>query len=274
MTEHKKANAKPAVSEVRKPFLEGSALDERTAKSSLAFFGSMILVVFVSFITGLSASFDSYILRLIINGAVIILALIIFYNNGTKRGAEDIKKGEILWQKKEKGQPFTEGEQKLCFHPMKGYTIGILGSLVFIVLAVILALSTSLKMTEAGGLPSWMQAYTKRSDIGNALVNYTQPEGMKMVDYVRAAVRIVMLPYVNIVGGTNRYGILILERISPLILLLPAAAYGTGYIAGKKVRTQVHTAISENERKRIRREQKRRQAKAGQRNNREPEQLN
>lgn len=274
MTEQKKTNVKTAGSEVRKPFLEGSMLDERTARSSLAFFGAMILVVFVSFITGLSASFESAILRLLVNGAAIILALIIYYNNGTKRGTEDIKKGEILWQKKEKGQTFTEAEQKLCFHPLKGYTIGFFGSVVFILLAAILALNTSLRMTEAGGLPSWMQAYTQRSDIGNALVNYTHPEGMGITDYVRAAVRIVMLPYVNIVGGTNRYGMLILERISPLILLLPAAAYGTGYLAGKKVRTQVHTAISENERKRIRREQKRRQARTGQRNKREPEQLN
>ena len=66
---------------------------------------------------------------------------------------------------------------------------------------------------------------------------------------------------------------LAIERISPLILLLPAAAYGTGYISGKSVRTRIHTTISENEKKRIRRDNKRSKQNRTVRR-REPEQLN
>ena len=51
--------------------------------------------------------------------------------------------------------------------------------------------------------------------------------------------------------------VLLLERLSPLILLLPAAVYGTGYRTGKKIRTRIHTVISENDRKRVRKEKKR-----------------
>lgn len=262
------------IQEVHKPFLTGSVFDERTLKNCLFFFGSLIIVFFIAFIACATASFGNVILRLLFNAAVIILALFIFFNNGSKRGTDDVTRGEILYQKKEKGQEFTESERRICFHPMKGYLTALIGTLPFLILAVYLALNTSIQMTGAGTLPSWMQAYTKRSDIGNALVSYLQPEGMKLLDYIRALVRIMVMPFVYIAGAGNKAGILLIERLSPLILLLPAASYGTGYLTGRNIRTQVHTAISTNDRKRIRRENRRRAARNGGGRRDEPEQLN
>lgn len=273
MTNRKTPDKKTVINEVRKPFLTGSPCDERTVKSSLAFFGTMIMVFFIAFIACATASFDSFILRFIMNSAVILLVFFILFNNGSKRGADDVAKGEILWQKKEKGQPFSNGERKMCFHPVKGFLTGLIGSSPFILLALYLALNTSLQMTEAGTLPSWMQAYTGRSDIGNALISYTQPEGMKAIDYIRAIIRIMILPFVNIAGKSNNSGILLVERLSPLLLMLPAAAYGLGYLSGRKTRTRIHTTISENDRKRIRRDRKR-SARVSSARSREPEQLN
>lgn len=268
-------NQKKHVSaEVRKPFLTGAAFDERTVRSSLVFFGTLIIVFLVAFIACATATFGNFILRLLMNAAAIILALIIFFNNGTKRGADDVARGEILWQKKEKGSQYSPAEQKMCFHQMKGYIIGLIGSILFLCLAGYLALHTSVSMTGSGTLPSWMQTYAKRSDIGNALVNYTQPESMTTIDYIRAIVRVAIIPFVNIVGSDSKEGILLVERLSPVILLLPAAAYGTGYLNGKTVRTRIHTAISENDRKRIRREKKKIRAKSAASHSREPEQLN
>jgi hypothetical protein len=129
-------------------------------------------------------------------------------------------------------------------------------------------------MTGSGTLPSWMQAYTSRSDIGDALINYTQPEGMALIDYIRAIIRITIIPFVNIVSSSNKAGMLTIERLSPLILLLPAAAYGTGYLTGKSIRTQIHTAISENDKKRKRREKKKRNARSAPTRKHEPERLN
>ena len=267
----KETNAK--VREVRKPFLTGEPCDERTFRSSLAFFGTLLIIFFIAFIACATASIESIFLRLIMNTAVILLVLYILFNIGSKRGPDDVAKGEILWQKREKGQTFSESERKICFHPMKGFLIGVIGTIPFLAIAVYLALNTTLQMTEAGALPSWMQAYTGRSDIGNALINYTQPEGMKIIDYIRAFVRITILPYVNIAGASNHSGILLVERLSPLILLLPAAAYGTGYLSGKSTRTRIHTMISENNRKRIRREKKKAAGISSVRS-REPEKLN
>ena len=59
------------------------------------------------------------------------------------------------------------------------------------------------------------------------------------------------------IGYNNKYALLTIERLSPLILLIPAVSYGTGYMTGRKIRTRIHTVISENDRKRIRKENKR-----------------
>ena len=264
----------PAVKEVNKPFLTGRMLDQRTIRNSLVFFGTLIVVIFITFIATATGAIGGDILRIILNSAVIVLALYIFYNSGTKRGTDDVARGEILWQKHEKQESFPDSEKKLCFHPMKGYITGLIGTLPFLALTVFLAVNATIQMTEAGTLPSWMESYTRRSDIGSALISYTQPTGMTAVEFVRAMVRITILPYVNLVTSANKAGILLLERLSPLIILLPAAAYGTGYLTGKNVRTQIHTAISANEQKRIRKETKRRAARNRQGNRRGPEQLN
>ena len=271
---NKKQSRTGSVQEVKKPFLTGSLTDENTVKNSLAFFGFMIIIFFVSLITCVSATFGNTILRILINTAVAAVVIMLFYNNGAGKGADAVAHGEILYQKKERGQTFSESEEKICFHPMKGYLIGVLGTLPFLIAAVILAVKTAPQVTGAGSLPSWMQAYTRRSDIGDALISYTQPEGMALMDYLRAAVRICIIPFVNIIGNSDKYGMVLLERLSPLILLLPAAAYGTGYIRGKKIRSRIHTAINENNRKRIRRDRKKKAARNTGSRSREPEQLN
>ena len=86
--------------------------------------------------------------------------------------------------------------------------------------------------------------------------------------------RVSILPFVNIVGSDHKNGIMILERLSPIVLLIPSVAYGTGYISGRNIRKRIHTVISENDKKRIRKEQKKRNARARRTINREPEKLN
>ena len=90
-----------------KSYLTGSATDERTVKNSLKFFGVLLIVFVISFIACASATFESIILRLLMNSAVIILSLYIIFNNGSKCRAEDVARGEILWQKQEKGLTFS-----------------------------------------------------------------------------------------------------------------------------------------------------------------------
>lgn len=259
---------------VQKPFLQGTPTDEHFLKNSLLFFGSLVLTSLFSFIVCSSIGFAGIVVRLLINGVIIIVLLSIYFNNGTNQGADAVARGEILYQKQQNGQSFSRKEQSVSFHPAKGFLTAVIGTLPLLIPAVIFAFCTSAILTEAGGLPAWMQNYTRRSDIGNALVQYLQPEGMKLVDYLRVLIRICLMPYVNLVGYTNKEGMLILERLSPLLIMLPALSYGLGYLSGRSVRTRIHTTISRNEKKRIRREKRQRKARQRDRAFREPEHLN
>jgi len=259
---------------VEKPFLCGSPVDEHTLKNSLLFLGSLLVCYLFSFIICSSTGFAGTVLRVVINLIIIIVILTIYFNNGTNQGTEAVARGEILWQKQQRGQSFSGKEQSVCFHKAKGFLTGLLGTLPLFITALVFAFSTSVQMTDSGALPSWMNAYTGRGDIGSALVQYLEPEGMNAVDYLRVIVRVCMMPFVNMIGYSNKTGMFILERLSPVIMLLPAVAYGFGYLTGRDVRTKVHTAISDNEKKRSRIERKKRRNRQLGHEARGPEQLN
>ena len=237
---------------VRKPYITGNAVDENTVKNSLLFFGGLFIVFFVSFVICAMTNGSGNIMRLIINPAVIILVLTVFFNRGSVHGAEAVARGEILWQKQEKGQTFSDSEKKICYHPLKAFVIGVAGTIPFIILGVILALNTRIQTTT-----------------------YTESAGMGLIDIIRIIVRFAVMPFVSLVGADNYAAVYWVEVLSPLILLIPALTYGIGYLSGPSLRSRVHTAISENNRKRIRRERKERRLRAGiSAKPKEPEKLN
>ena len=265
--------AKKPVKPVVKPFLTGNPVDEQTWKGALTFFGVLLLVAFMTFMVCGALTMDNIVLRVGLNSMVEVLILLVMFNSATSRGADAVARGEILWQKQEKGQTFAASEKSICFHPAKGYIMALIGTIPFLICAILLAVTTKRQTTSFGTLPGWISAYQGRSDIGNALTAYTQTVGMSVEDVLRIIVRIVLMPFVSMIGGENREGMLTLERLSPVLVLLPALAYGTGYLRGKSVRTQIHTGIAESNTRRARRERKARKARMTQKP-RTPEQLN
>ena len=221
--------------------MTGAPRDENTARQALKFLGAMFLVAFMSFLVCSMTSFSNDILRIGINLVIESLIVIIFWNKGAELGTDGVARGEIVYQHIEKGQEVTEGEKKIPFHPAKGFLIGILGSLPFLVCALILAFTAKQQMTGAGGLPSWIDSYMRRSEIGGALASYTQTDPMTVTDILRIIVRLLIMPFISMAGAENRGALLLAERLSPLLVLVPAIAYGTGYLQGPARRKRVHT---------------------------------
>jgi len=264
---------KPATP-VTKPFLTGTPIDGNTLKNALKLLGEMVLIGLMSFLVCTMTGMDNAILRIIINVAIITLTLYIFFNSGTRLGTEDVARGEILYRRQGLNQPISESERRLCFHSAKGFIIGGIAAIPLVLLALGLALTARETKTTAGVLPSWMDTYLPREEVGGALVSYTQAEAMSVIDVLRIIVRICIMPWVSMVGSTNRSGMLTLERLSPLVMLLPSLAFGFGYLTGKSMRARVHTEIAENARRRKRKETKARKARAAAFKLKEPEKLN
>lgn len=264
---------KQPVEQVTKPFLTGSPMDERTVKGALGFFGLLVLAGAMSFLVCSALNMSNGVLRIILNLGVEALILLFFYNNAISRGSDAVARGEILYQRQEKGKSFSPTERSICFHPLKGYLTGILGTVPILLCAIVLAVTAQRQMTGYGALPGWISAFQHRSEVGDALVAYTTREGMGLTDVLRIIIRVAVMPFISMAGSENRDALLWVERLSPLIVLLPALAYGTGYLQGKRERTKIHTGIAESSRTRARKEKRARKARAG-RGPRTPEQLN
>ena len=258
---------------VEKPFLRGTPTDENTVRQSLKFFGILLLTAFMTFLVCSLTAFKEDVLRILVCAVIELLVLVIFFDRGASLGMDAVARGEILYQHIEKGQEVADSEKRIPFHSLKGYVIGLFGSLLFFILAVILAFTAERQMTGAGVLPSWMDSYMRRPEISGALVQYTQSASVSFTDIIRILVRILIMPFISMVGAENRDLLLTIERISPILVLLPAVSYGSGYLRGPSRRTFIHSKIAENRRKRISREKRERKARTA-RMPKGPEQLN
>ena len=258
MTNQKKKPVQP----VTKPFVRGSAKDEQTWKNALAFFGILLVCAFMCFLVCSMTGIDQIVIRIILNVVIEGLILMIFYNRGVSLGTEGVAKGEIAYQRQEKGRPVADSERRLCYHSLKGPLNALLGSIPVFVLAVVFAILTGPQATGTGALPSWISAYLGRTEVGDALTIYTQTPGFQFVDILRILVRVNIMPFISMVGPSNRDAVLLVERLSPILVLLPALAYSLGYPKGIQVRTRVHTEIAENRKRKARRERKARKERA------------
>lgn len=266
----KKTKKKAPVKPVVKPYLKGRLVDGGTLKAAAAFFGSLAIMAVANLLLSAALLWDNLVIRIAVNVLMVLVIDMLFYQSGASSGAAAVNQGEILYQRRANGHNVPASEEAACFHPLKGYVTGLLGAAPFLLCGLVLAATAQRQMTGLGALPSWLQVLERREEIGGALGFYHQMVSLTVEDVLRMIVRVYIMPFVNMVGTENMDGLLTLERLSALVMLLPAIAYGLGYQQGVRVRSQVHTDIATSKRKRARKEKKRQQARAS----KGPEQLN
>lgn len=261
---------KKKIKPVSKPYLTGSAVDSTTVKSAVSFFFSLFLVVVANILLGGVSMWDAAWLNILFNGALVLVIVAVYYQNGSGKGAVAVTQGEVMYQRQEDGRNVDPKDRALCFHPLKGFVIGLLGTLPVMLCAVALAFVAQKQYTGLGTLPSWISTLQRQTEMGDALAVYAGTTTLGLEGTLRVLVRMFIMPWVNIVGSDNREGLLWLERFSFFLTLLPAAGYGLGYLQGTKIRTVVHTNIALGKRKRAHKEKKQRMARLS----KGPEQLN
>ena len=261
------------LSEIKLQYLKGSPVDGKTARNALTFLGSLLIMAIAFLLLGMAMMMENAVLRIAFNSCLIAAALLMFFQTGAGQGAVAVNLGEMLFDRQQSGGKVTDKERKACYHPLKGLIAGLLGSIPVVAAALVLALVAQRQMTALGALPSWLSAFEGRTEIGNAVAFYHQSAALTVEDVLRVIIRVLMMPLVNMVNPYGADALLTLERLSPLVMLVPALAYGLGYTQGVRARKQVHAGIAEGESKR--RKKEKRQRKAQQRRvPKGPEQLN
>lgn len=269
MQQKKKAKK---IAPVTKPFMKGSIYDSGTIKSAIYFYFGLLLMVLANLLLGSMAAWDIAWLNIVFNAVLVLMIYAVFYANGANKGTAAVNHGEMMLQRQESGRTVDAKDRAACYHPGKGFLIGVLGSIALLGCAVVLAVTAKMQYSGMGALPSWIGTLQRQPEMQAALAYYNQPAVLTVEDITRLLVRLHILPYVNMVGSTNRAGLLLLERISPVIALLPALSYGLGYTQGVRMRTRVHTDIAAGKRKRAQKERRQRQARV--KAAKGPEQLN
>ena len=110
-----------------------------------------------------------------------------------------------------------------------------------------------------GSLPSWLAGYESRADISLALAYYKDRVPFGVADALRLVVRLMVFPFINLAGTRNADGILLVERLSPLLVLIAPMFYGVGYHRGEHYRAMVHGGIATNAKRAARKKKKQQQ---------------
>ncbi len=265
------ANKKMKVEKVTKAYMKGDLFDRSTIPAALKFFIGTCIMCVLFLIACIMMSLDNKLLNITLNLSVAICVYLFFSHYGMSAGADAVNHGEIMLSRAEKGRPVAAWEKSLCFHPLKGLVVGLIGSIPLFLLSLIFACITKRQMTGLGSLPSWVGGFENRPEVGNALAYYHDTVSMDLESILRMLIRTSVMPYVNMIGADNKDGLLMLERISPVLNLLPAVFYGLGYMNGVSIRTAVHTNIALGKKKQKKKQARERRVRQ---QNRGPEQLN
>lgn len=255
------------------PYLTGRPVDSRTPLAALKFFLSSFALMVAFLILGAMMMWNNMVLRVVTNLVLLFGAYTIYWQSGVTAGTEAVNLGEMLYTRQATGRDHDMSELPRAYHPAKGFLTGLIGSVPIFLCALALALTAQRVLVGAGALPAWLDTLERREEIGGALLSYHQSDPLVATDYLRLIVRVTIMPIVNIIGGGNKEGLLLAERLSPLLVLMPALCYGVGYIGGVRVRTKIHEDIEAGKRK-IRRRQKRERQQRATQGNRGPGQLN
>ena len=237
-------------------YVKGEPLDGRTVPAVLKYIAATFGVMVAFLLLGSMMMWNNMFLRVFLNMGLLLFGYLMFYQAGMSSGTIAVNKGEIVWQRDQTGRETSAQERREAYHPLKGFVVSLLGSIPVLLIALGLALTAQKVLTGAGALPEWLRTLERREEIGSALASYRQPVGLTLTDVLRLMIRMFLMPYVNIIGGEGKDALLTLERLSPLLVLIPAVLYGLGYQAGVRIRQRVHAQIEVGKRK-IKRRQKR-----------------
>lgn len=241
-----------------KPYLKGKAFGKPALTRGLRILGFLLLSAVLYLFLGQLLAVESAWLRILLNISVLLVAYFLMFMDGAQSGEREVAYAEIALSRQEAGKPAKPAELARCFHPGKGFVSALIGVLPVFLLCLVYAFMAVRESYTLGTLPSWLAPYQARPDIGLALSYYQEGRGLGLIDFLRAAVRLLVFPFINLAGG-SRDGVLLVERLSPLLVLLPPLSHAIGYLWGEQRRAIVHGSIATNARKAARKQQKKRQ---------------
>lgn len=263
MQDTTKRKAKKKITPVKKPYLTGSIVDKTTLGGAVkTFFFSVFMCVAYFLITFIS-NWNSTFLNVMTGLLMLFVTFLIFFQSGMRLGTDAVNQGEIMYQRQEKGRPVADWERKLCFHPLKGFTHALIGFLPLLIIATVYACIAQIERTAIGLPAAWVQErFASNPEVTAPLQYYYQKPAMSLDVVLRPISRASVIPYLKLFDlGYSKPGKLLLDRLTPVLNLLPVIVYGVGYAWGLRIRSLVHTNIALGKQKQKRKQARERKAR-------------
>ena len=247
--------AKKPVELVKKPIIPGSWHGKDAWKMARKCALFVVLVTFVYLFAGMLFAFDGW-WRILVSGAIVAGAGYYLYMTGAVQGQNDAAYGEILYNRRAEGHEVPEDECARSFHPFKGFFAVLMGAAPFVLFALVFAFMTEETVYRLGTLPVWTESLMDQTEFADGLQYYNVQSGLQAVDFMRIIDRVMIMPFINAAMPYGSKAVLLMERLSPVLLLIAPMGYGIGYAEGLLLRAKINTGIKMGDDKKIRKERK------------------
>lgn len=246
----------PPVEVVRKPIVKGSWHSRDAWQLALKRMVSFVGVSAILLVCGALITFESLALRVVFALAVAGVVTYYQYGAGMTQGAKAVAFGEILYVRRMEGHAVAEQECQRSFHPFKGLFATLVGCAPFVLFAIVFACMTEKVSYTLGTLPSWTESMMHQTEFATALAYYNTPASTTALDVMRVLDRAMIMPFISVAAHLGNDALLLMERLSPLLVLVAPLGYGIGYAQGQSLRDKVHTGIKLGDEKKKSRERK------------------
>ena len=196
----------------------------------------LLLYVVVTVVLGLLLSViqgvPNSMLRMGMAALLGFAVLAFYFMEGMSRGTSDAMNSRQMAKLEKMDHVVDAREDASCYHPLKAVAGAMIMFGIPLVLAIVLAVNAKPYTYELQDLPSWISgSYGMREDVMAPLGAYTQALTTSVMDWIRIVVRLFMLVFINFFGEIQT-SIELIDRLSPLFILLYPVAYVAGYLCG------------------------------------------
>ncbi len=189
----------------------------------------VMVITVLGLVFGMLQAIQNMIIRTVLTLGIVGMILLMFWNEGASIGFKNVeasRRAEHLG----KGSVDEHG-----YHPLKALCAALVVFGIPLLLSVVLAATVKPYTYTMQDLPAWLLGtYGARTDVMAPLMTYVQETGIAAMDVLRMIVRLPVLVYVNLFSDPQKM-VLIIDRLSPLMLLSYPAAYLAGYLSAPSV---------------------------------------
>jgi len=233
---------------------------QRFSSQLPAMMGRMLQTLLVVTVMGLMFSalqaIDSVGLRVAVSLAILLGVVLMCMNEGMTKGAGDAAASRYYVSAQERGIALDAKDDAACYHPLKALCAMLGVFAVPVALAAVVAVFAKEYTYALQDLPRWMtESYASRADVMAPLGAYSVETSMEILDWIRLFVRLPILIMVNMFPDAQTMSAMI-DRLSPLMMLVYPVSYMAGYLLGPKINRKVEKQNRRAKKIAVRRTQK------------------